>query len=207
MRNQWLWNLIQSNYIWILALWLVVCAWGKPRIDSNHCNARDSQVFLVNYIRRRYFYRFLNISAVVYIFILVYVTLLGRNVEPQRHYELSFLWEYRQAFQFFGDNLNCLAPIQIQDMYWVKQIRDNILLFVPLGVLYGEFMRYCQRKHRIRFKLNFMLGAIFIGMMFSTLIEFIQLVFCLGWFEFDDIFNNCMGTLIGYGFVHTEVFV
>ena len=48
-------------------------------------------------------------------------------------------------------------------------------------------------------KLRRMRMTLLSAAIFSASIEIIQLVFCLGYFEFDDIFNNTLGALIGYG--------
>lgn len=69
-------------------------------------------------------------------------------------------------------------------LYW--EIILNYLLFIPLGVLlyaaYGD-------KHGLK--------VVLIGAGLSCLIEFTQLIFKLGLFEFDDIIGNSIGCLIG----------
>lgn len=62
------------------------------------------------------------------------------------------------------------------------------MLFVPMGWLYGS----------VRSNKNFKKAALF-GLCISALIESCQLVFKLGLFEFDDILNNTIGMMIGYG--------
>lgn len=42
--------------------------------------------------------------------------------------------------------------------------------------------------------------ALCIGVCSSFVIEFLQLTLKLGLFEFDDIFNNTIGMMLGFGF-------
>lgn len=65
----------------------------------------------------------------------------------------------------------------------------NILMFVPFGFLLPCLFRKCQKSW-----ITFMAGA---G--FTLLIETVQLVFRFGIFEADDILNNFIGAVIGYG--------
>ena len=62
------------------------------------------------------------------------------------------------------------------------QIIANILLFIPLGFLAGNLWGW---------------KAIPLATFFSFFIEAIQLVFCLGFFEIDDILHNTSGSVIG----------
>ncbi len=70
-------------------------------------------------------------------------------------------------------------------------IRENILnvaLFLPIGFLLCCLLD--KRKWRI---------ALMFGFSFSVCIEFLQLVWKRGTCEFDDIFHNTLGCMIGYG--------
>lgn len=62
----------------------------------------------------------------------------------------------------------------------------NYILFMPLGGLL-----YLCFGERLGLK------VVLIGFMLSTLIEVTQLIFQIGLFEFDDIFGNTVGCLIG----------
>lgn len=64
----------------------------------------------------------------------------------------------------------------------------NIALFIPLGALLPLL------KKRFR-KPLWTIGA---GLLFSLSIEFFQLLSGRGSFDLDDLFNNSMGTVIGY---------
>ena len=62
----------------------------------------------------------------------------------------------------------------------------NYILFMPLGVL----LYLC-------FGAKFGLRVVIAGLLLSVSIEFIQLLFNIGLFEFDDMIGNTIGCLIG----------
>lgn len=70
-----------------------------------------------------------------------------------------------------------------------RQIFYNILMMVPFGLLLPAVLEY-RRSHRM---------IILSAFVYSLSIELIQLIFRVGAFETDDILNNCIGALVGYG--------
>ena len=70
---------------------------------------------------------------------------------------------------------------KIWSYYWFEIIA-NIIVFIPLGILLCKLFGWK--------------GVIF-AILFSSGIEIIQLVSRRGLFEFDDIFNNSLGSIIG----------
>ena len=67
----------------------------------------------------------------------------------------------------------------------------NILMFVPLGFILPLFLKKCEKWY-----ITYLIGFA------STLfIEVTQLISKRGIFEFDDILNNTLGCMIGYGIV------
>ncbi len=58
----------------------------------------------------------------------------------------------------------------------------NIISFIPIGLLCGKRWR-----------------GIFVGLCFSLFIEISQLITHRGFFEIDDLINNSIGTIIGFG--------
>lgn len=72
-----------------------------------------------------------------------------------------------------------------------KLILDNILVFVPFGVLVPNLLSKNQ-KHKL-------LISAALGMMMSVLIESLQYAFSLGCTELDDVINNTIGCVIGCG--------
>lgn len=115
---------------------------------------------------------FITLSYVIIIFD---VALLNRGVYT-RQVNLDLFSSYRRVLDSFNS------------AYWLHIIL-NILMTVPLGlmlpVLHNKF-------HKVRW-------TIAAGIIFVVIIEYIQLAANSGVFDVDDIFNNCMGILIGYG--------
>lgn len=112
-----------------------------------------------------------------YLMIVLGATMLDRSaVWNHGRIILSPFLSYREAWYSFS----------IRE--W-RNIILNICMFIPLGLLlplYG--------KHWKKAVLSYLAGFAF-----TLLIELAQLVFKRGIFELDDIFNNLLGTMIGYG--------
>lgn len=64
----------------------------------------------------------------------------------------------------------------------------NVAVFVPLGLMIGA-----------SFKKIKWWKALIIGLAISVTIEALQFFFSLGVSEFDDVFHNTLGCMIGYG--------
>ena len=93
---------------------------------------------------------------------------------PQRSYELQLFWSYRAWI--FGKNI-ALG----------MEILNNILLFFPLGFVLTDALAGCR-----------LWTVVLISGVISSLVELSQLYFKLGLFEFDDIFNNILGAVLGW---------
>lgn len=168
MRLQNLWTFISENCYLVLIIWLLLFLGVRF-------------MTLQNKISYKYYGVFIYVSAVGYFMILLYLTLLSRRTHSEMQMELAFLWEYRLALK--------------GEMGWVFQILNNILLFVPMGVLFGAVGALRKKMKIINWKY-----ALCIGVCSSFVIEFLQLTLKLGLFEFDDIFNNTIGMMLGFGF-------
>lgn len=71
-----------------------------------------------------------------------------------------------------------------------REILANIAMFFPLGfLLSAATVAYCKKTCLVVF---------IAGSLLSTIIEVLQLVLMRGLFEFDDIFSNTLGSLLGY---------
>jgi glycopeptide antibiotics resistance protein len=139
---------------------------------------------------------------ILYILIILYVTLLSRPVTRHFKYQFSLFWSYREALALRDDSRG--LGLFITDSVLFKQILLNILLYVPLGYLLSFALPRLVKTNRraSRFRVINMLRAfpwiaVLIGAALSIAIEFTQLLFRLGLFEFDDIFNNVLGCLCG----------
>ena len=65
-----------------------------------------------------------------------------------------------------------------------KQMLGNVLMFIPFGFLFS----LCEKRTWL---------VLLSGFLFSCLVEILQLVLKVGLCEFDDVFHNTLGTLIG----------
>lgn len=116
---------------------------------------------------------------IMYIIIVICATFFSRNKGYTGKINLSLFNSYREAY-FTGSESN-----------WINIIL-NIMLFVPMGF----FLPLLSNK------LNKNYITISIGLLITLSIEILQTVTTLGIFEIDDIFNNVLGTLIGYDLIN-----
>ena len=112
---------------------------------------------------------------VLYIGFIIYTTLLCREPSDYRQYNFQLFWSYQR---FFDD-------IEPQ----AQQILLNILFFMPFGVL----VPFCVNgSWKIKLAIT-VASACFL----SGTVEFLQLLYRLGFAEFDDVFDNTMGAALG----------
>ena len=103
------------------------------------------------------------------------ITVFSRIPWYKPRYMLVPFWSYKAI----AEGVDGIIP----EVFW------NVVLFIPIGILFMLFLT-CKRKWVI---------TIIIGFLLTTAIELIQLIFHRGYFEFDDIFHNTLGTVIGIG--------
>lgn len=103
------------------------------------------------------------------------ITIIERRLSQNPKYNLMPFWSYRAILEGKTE--------LISEVLW------NVVLFVPIGILLMLLLT-CKNRWLI---------SVVIGVFLSSAIEIIQLIFHLGLFEFDDIFHNTLGTLIGIG--------
>lgn len=103
------------------------------------------------------------------------ITIIARIPSHNAQYRLMLFWSYRAIA---GGQTDLIAEV-----FW------NVVLFIPIGILLMILF-----TKRFRF-----VTALGIGLLMSVCIEVVQLVFHRGLFEFDDMFHNTLGTLIGIG--------
>ena len=118
------------------------------------------------------------ITSMVLAFYLSFVaeiTVFSRIPSDYSQYKSDLFWSYKAI----ADG----TPNLLAQVIW------NIILFIPIGLLLMKLLTF-KNKCVI---------SVFCGFVLSSVIELIQLFFHRGWFEFDDIFHNTIGTLIGIG--------
>ena len=116
-----------------------------------------------------------GILLVLYIGFIIYTTLLCREPSDYRQYNFQLFWSYQRFF----DNIEPQG----------RQIVLNILFFVPFGVL----VPFCVDGSWKR-KLVITITS---ACLLSGTVEFLQLLYRLGFAEFDDVFDNTMGAALG----------
>lgn len=116
-----------------------------------------------------------RVLLVLYIGFIIYTTLLCREPKDYREYNFQLFWSYQR---FFDD-----ARPQ------ARQILLNILFFAPFGILVPLFVDGSWKRKLV-------ITIISSCLLFGT-VEFLQLLYKLGFAEFDDVFDNTMGAAIG----------
>ena len=115
----------------------------------------------------------LVVLLVEYVFLLYCSTVFFRGEAARGHNFLPF-WSYVEIYH--GDEQGLL-----------QQNIMNVVVFMPVGLLLGVAFR----------SMNWWKAGL-AGCCISLLIEILQYVFKRGFSEFDDIFHNVIGCMIGY---------
>lgn len=110
-----------------------------------------------------------------YCFLVLCSTVIYRTTTADYNLELDPFWSYAAICAGGHDEL----------------IEEN-LLNVALGVPVGFLLSFIVTKRSWR-------KAVLVGFFFSSMIELSQLVFKSGLCEFDDVFHNTLGCLLGFG--------
>lgn len=116
-----------------------------------------------------------SITLYIYVFIVLSSTLFTRVQMPQHMANLKLFWSYQYIYV-------------TKDMGLLQEVILNIFMLMPIGILipitFGKRVNFSK--------------TVFIGFLVSFFIEINQYIFRLGLFEFDDLFHNTLGVLIGY---------
>ncbi len=75
---------------------------------------------------------------------------------------------------------------------------ENILLFVPFGILYPLAVSATDRKPDLRKKIGWEKFTVLWGFLISVGIETVQLITERGYCQLDDVVMNTLGALVGY---------
>lgn len=110
-----------------------------------------------------------------WLFTIFSATLLARKEAAEPKINLELFWTIQYAWKYHSG------------IHWFYII-GNIALFIPLGFLLpinGKAFRSCVL-------------TVLVGCLLSVAIESTQLFLKIGLCEFDDVFHNTWGTLLGY---------
>lgn len=116
------------------------------------------------------------LSLILWCWICAWFTIFARETSAQPQIELRLFWCIREAWTMRN----------IFDWYLVV---GNILLFIPLGFILSTCFESMRKSWKI----------ILSSFIFSLMIELLQLMLHRGLFELDDLFNNTLGGILGYG--------
>lgn len=135
-----------------------------------------AQSILERRTKRRRLLRFLSALACLFYLLALYEATIGGRIPYEgKHLQTTLFWSYREIWE----NGN---------RFLMRQNLENIFAFLPLGVFFEDFF-----GEKMRWYFVFAAGALL-----SASIELAQYLFKLGLFEFDDIFHNTLGAMIGY---------
>lgn len=114
------------------------------------------------------------VLVVGYAAFILYVTVFGRAEAEEVKYNFMPFWSYIATMR--GEGVNLMRVNYL-----------NVAMFVPLGVL-----MWCALKKKDWKR------ALAICCMVSVSIEVLQLLLRRGFCEFDDVFHNALGGMIGF---------
>lgn len=134
---------------------------------------------------------------VVYIASVLIITLGSRRVDIVIHIGYDPFIVYKRTVRSIAQGWKTGGWQEaLKHLGWQKgQLESlglNVLLFVPLGYLVPS----------ITARMNSWWKVLLLGFGFSLLIETVQLITKLGWFDASDLLHNSIGALIGYGIYH-----
>ena len=113
----------------------------------------------------------------VYIAIVLWFTLIDREWGKPHAMMVPF-WEYAKVIK------------GVERSFYIKQILGNLTMLLPFG-----FMLPMLKKVTLK-------QVLLISMLFSVFIEVSQYISGRGLMEFDDVFNNTVGAVLGYIIYH-----
>lgn len=117
-----------------------------------------------------------------YLYLIFLYTFLARTGKSQIDYNLMPFWSYQHIFS-------------THDLSIALVVLINCLMFIPVGILvpwaYENILHADEIKKRNT--------VILFGLIVSFSVECLQLFTKTGLFEWDDIFHNMIGLIVGYG--------
>lgn len=125
---------------------------------------------------------------IAYVSFAYWITVFSRVFTGSAGVEWQPFWTYR-------------AILSEGKEYLIADIVNNVLLFLPIGILLGlavtKFPQLTQKWWKG------WMAVLLIGILLSTGIEMLQLYLKRGLCETDDVIHNTVGCLIGYAVIKT----
>lgn len=128
-----------------------------------------------------------------YIITVLIITLGSRRADIVSHVALNPFHVYNTAFGVIAEGVQKYGWSELgKRLCWYRyqfgNMALNVLLFMPLGYLVLLSYSTIDRWWKV----------LLLGFAFSLLIETVQLITRLGWFDASDLLHNTLGALIGY---------
>lgn len=136
-----------------------------------------SSITLLTIYKRKSYRKIACLVLAEYVFFVLGVTVLYRSIVLIKFYFTPF-WSY-------------VSIIRDSNTKILYETILNMVLFVPIGLLWGFIISKCPMKWR-------WVSSVLLGMTFSIIIEFLQYYFKKGYIETDDVIHNTLGCLIGF---------
>ena len=121
--------------------------------------------------------------SIGYVVIIIGAPFLSRfqdSITYNEGFHFSLFSYYREAYHHIDANM-------IKDTLF-RNLILNIMLFIPVGFLIPFYSDKLKKMYRV----------VLIGFLATVTIELTQHFNDYGVFEIDDVFNNTLGTLLGY---------
>lgn len=137
--------------------------------------------------------RFSVSVTITYLLAVLVITIGVRSYDPESQVALNPFHEYEAIIRIFREGFERGGVSRGFRRLWiyrhaVETVLLNVLLFVPLGYLIPIVSRFFHSGWKV----------LLLGFLFSLLIETVQLITRLGWFDGSDLLHNTLGALIGY---------
>lgn len=129
-----------------------------------------------------------------YFIAVLIITLGSRRADIVTHVALNPFHVYNTAFGVIAEGIQKYGWSEFgKRLWWYRyqfgNMALNVLLFIPLGYLSPLSFAKINRCWKV----------LLLGFTFSLLIETVQLITKLGWFDASDLLHNSIGALIGFG--------
>lgn len=118
------------------------------------------------------------VLLLIWLGIVLSLTVLGRKPYDGNHFQPELFWSY--------------SAVQLKKAWFVRQIICNVIAYMPFGFLFPFLL-----KEKLSGWKLFVI-TIIAGLAISFTTESMQYLFRIGLFEFDDLFHNGLGIVIGF---------
>ena len=133
---------------------------------------------------KKYFKPGAIVLLLIWLGIVLSLTVLGREPFDGRHFQPDFLWSYKYGYK--------------SGTWFVLQMIENVIMYMPFGFLFPFLLKEKLSGWKL-FAITLLAG---LTISFST--ESIQYLYRIGLFEFDDLFHNGLGIVIGF-LIHLKI--